>query len=38
MGTYPRAVRSWIRRKGGLNRRTILLRGRELASMYQRCT
>jgi len=38
MGTYPPAVRNWIRRKGGLNRRTILLRGRELASMYQRCT
>ena len=37
LDTYPPAVRSWIRRKGGLGRRTILLRGRELAAMYPRC-
>jgi hypothetical protein len=37
LDTYPPAVRTWIRRKGGLNRRTILLRGRELAAMYRRC-
>ncbi len=35
--TYPPAVRTWIRRKGGLNQRTIMLRGRELARMYPRC-
>jgi hypothetical protein len=37
MDTYPPGVRAWIRRKGGLTRRTIILRGRELASMYRRC-
>jgi hypothetical protein len=35
--TYPRKVKSWIRRNGGLTPRTIALRGRELASMYRRC-
>src|SRR5262245_20604208 len=35
--TYPKAVREWIRRRGGLSRETILLRGRELASMYRSC-
>jgi hypothetical protein len=36
--TYPAPVRAWIARHGGLTRRVILLRGRELASMYPRCS
>jgi hypothetical protein len=38
LATYPASVRSWIRRNGGLTRRTILLRGRELRALYPRCT
>ena len=34
---YPAAVRGWIRRRGGLTSRLLLLRGRELASIYPRC-
>ena len=34
---YPASVRSWIKRKGGLSQRTLLLRGRELAALYPRC-
>jgi hypothetical protein len=34
---YPTPVRLWIERRGGLNSRLLLLRGRELASMYRRC-
>lgn len=34
---YPRAVRNWIRRRGGLTSRMLLLRGRELARLYPRC-
>jgi hypothetical protein len=34
---YPTGVRSWIKRKGGLKRNLIYLRGRELASLYPRC-
>jgi hypothetical protein len=37
IGTYPRAVRSWIARRGGLSRRILLLRGNELAALYPRC-
>jgi hypothetical protein len=36
--TYPAPVRSWIRRHGGLTSHLILLRGRELASIYPRCS
>jgi hypothetical protein len=36
--TYPAEVRSWISRHGGLKPRPILLRGRELAAMYPRCS
>ena len=36
--TYPAPVRAWIARHGGLTSRLILLRGRELAAMYPRCT
>ena len=34
---YPEPVRDWIRRRGGLTSRLLLLRGRELTSIYQRC-
>ena len=34
---YPGPVRDWIIRRGGLTSRLLLLRGRELASMYRRC-
>jgi hypothetical protein len=34
---YPVAVRGWIRRRGGLNSRLLLLRGRELAAIYPSC-
>jgi hypothetical protein len=35
--TYPAPVRAWIRRHGGLSRKLILLRGRELAAIYPSC-
>jgi hypothetical protein len=35
--TYPSAVRDWIRRRGGLSSRLLLLRGRELARMLPAC-
>ena len=35
--TYPSPVRSWIRRRGGLSSRLLLLRGRELAAIYPSC-
>lgn len=34
---YPKPIRSWIARNGGLNDRMIYLSGRELATMYPRC-
>ncbi|MBI5262312.1 MAG: hypothetical protein HY852_10915 [Bradyrhizobium sp.] len=34
---YPAPVRGWISRRGGLSSRMLLLRGRELASIYPRC-
>jgi hypothetical protein len=34
---YPAAVRGWIRSRGGLTSRLLLLRGRELAAIYPRC-
>jgi hypothetical protein len=34
---YPAGVRSWIRRRGGLSSRLLLLRGRELAALYPTC-
>jgi hypothetical protein len=30
-------VRSWIQRNGGLNRKLILLRGRQLSAIYRHC-
>jgi hypothetical protein len=38
VATYPDAVQSWIRRRGGLKRKPIFLRGRELAALYPRCS
>ena len=35
---YPAPVRSWISRRGGLTSRLLLLRGRELAAIYPRCS
>jgi hypothetical protein len=37
LATYPGPVRSWIQHHGGLTGRVLLLRGRELASMYAPC-
>ena len=34
---YPAAVRGWIRHRGGLTSRLLLLRGRELAAIYPMC-
>jgi hypothetical protein len=34
---YPAAVRNWIRHRGGLSSRLLLLRGRELAAIYPTC-
>jgi hypothetical protein len=34
---YPGPVRSWIRRRGGLTSRLLLLRGRELTAIYPSC-
>jgi hypothetical protein len=35
---YPRAVRTWIARHGGLTPRMIFLRGEALTALYPRCT
>ena len=35
---YPPRIRGWISRHGGLTGRTIFMRARELATMYQTCT
>ena len=35
--TYPMPVRDWITRHGGLTSRLLLLRGRELKSIYRSC-
>ena len=37
LDAYPGPVRSWIVRHGGLTSRVLLLRGRELATMYSSC-
>jgi hypothetical protein len=34
---YPAAIRDWIVRHGGLTSRVLLLRGRQLASIYPLC-
>ncbi len=35
--SYPASVQKWIKTHGGLKQDLILLRGRELASLYPRC-
>ena len=35
---YPPKVRNWIKRRGGLSSKTILLRGRELTALYPSCS
>ena len=35
---YPEPIRNWISRRGGLTSRMLLLRGRELAAIYPRCS
>jgi hypothetical protein len=37
LDAYPSAVRGWIRHRGGLTSRLLLLRGRELAAIYPSC-
>jgi hypothetical protein len=37
MRLYPREIRSWIDRHGGLTPKLIMLRGRELAALYRTC-
>jgi len=37
MAVYPPSIRNWIKRRGGLNGKTIFLRGRELAALYPSC-
>jgi hypothetical protein len=34
---YPKRVRNWLQRKGGLSRHMVFLQGRELAAMYPTC-
>ena len=34
---YPAGIRAWIKRNGGLSQKIIMLKGRELASLYPRC-
>ena len=35
--SYPSGVRAWIKKRGGLTRKVIYLRGRELAALYPHC-
>jgi hypothetical protein len=37
-GAYPKPVRQWIARRGGLSEKLITLRGAELYRYYPRCT
>jgi hypothetical protein len=37
LSTYPRPIKKWIQRRGGLTPRMIWLRGSELAAMYPSC-
>ena len=34
---YPAAVRGWIRRRGGLTSRLLMMRGRDLTAIYPSC-
>jgi predicted RNase H-like nuclease len=35
--SYPAGVRAWIKKRGGLSQKLLLLRGRELQAMVPRC-
>jgi hypothetical protein len=35
--SYPAKVRAWIKKRGGLSQKLILLRGRELAALSRHC-
>ena len=35
--SYPRGVRAWIKKRGGLTQKVIYLRGKELTALYPRC-
>jgi hypothetical protein len=35
--SYPSAVRSWLKRQGGLSAKVLYLRGRALTRLYRRC-
>jgi hypothetical protein len=37
MDIYPEQVRVWIKRKGGLSRKLMILSGSELTAMYPTC-
>jgi hypothetical protein len=37
MQVYPPEIRNWIARHGGLTQSVIMMRGRELASLYRTC-
>ena len=37
INSYPAGVRGWIKKRGGLSQKLILLRGRELTALYHRC-
>jgi hypothetical protein len=37
LDAYPAPVRDWIRRRGGLTSRLLLLRGRALTTIYPKC-
>jgi hypothetical protein len=37
LATYPGPVREWIQRRGGLSSRLLVLRGRELTTMFRTC-
>jgi hypothetical protein len=37
MEIYPEDVRAWIKARGGLSKRLLVLSGRDLAAMYRTC-
>ena len=37
MEIYPEHVRTWIKERGGLSRKLLVLSGRDLAAMYPTC-
>jgi hypothetical protein len=37
LSIYPTPIRRWLASKGGLSRKLIVLRGRELTAMYRSC-